>query len=150
MNFGKRSPGARARAAGQGQRVGMVADVQIAARDAPARQVELDLVDQGRDLGSAELPFGRVRTPGRGQLLDRVAPVFDQGVLDWGARDGAAIADLTALLQLLSGAGEIAAHRERRPRRALWPAAQGQAVNPAGVRVIGLALQLRSLGMGER
>ena len=96
---------------------GRISHRQIATRDGAARQIDLDVVDQGCDFGATQLALSVGRPPRCHELLDRDLPISDQSVGLGRAGEAAAVADRTPLLQLLPGAPEIAAYRTLGLRR---------------------------------
>ena len=80
MDLRNRSPGAGSGASREHQRSVGIACGEVATGDAPGRQIDLDLVDQRRDLRAAQLALGFGEPAVGCQLSDGVAPIFDQGV----------------------------------------------------------------------
>ena len=103
------------------ERLQIVADGDVGARDRPPREIDLDPVGQLADRRQLEVLGGLRGLAPVGQLVDRLpamrAPV---AVLVGRALARAAIGDFGHLLALLAGAAEIAGHRLRR-RRARRP-----------------------------
>ena len=80
MDLRNRSPGAGSRTSRKHQCSVGIACGEVPTGDAPSRQIDLDLVDQRRDLRAAQLALGFGEPAVGCQLCDGVAPVFDQGV----------------------------------------------------------------------
>ncbi len=134
---------ARARGGPARKREGLriVSDADVAARDGPASQILLHLIEQRRDLGVGQRGFGVLRPAVGDQLLEPQAPAADGRLIGRRALEIGPIGRPHDLLQLLTGAGEIAPDRRLRPRRARGPSPQRQPIDLVRVRMVGIVLE---------